>query len=269
MKKICIIITILIFYSCNSIKNKPLYILHSKEVKWEKLNPARGNKSPQAGTLWGNRNGNESTGFLAKFSNGFSSPPHIHNVTYRAIVIKGNIHNNDPEASLMWMQPGSFWTQPKGEAHITAAKGNENIAYVEIDNGPYLVKPTNEAFDNAEQPINIDASNLVWLSSKESKLINKNSTSSISHLWEYNESKGLLIKLPKNYNGKLTTIGSEMHAIIIKGELLFKEDKNSTITTLNSGSYFGSLNNIDLKLITNEIEETIIYIRTNGKIFVN
>lgn len=60
-----------------------------------------------------------------------------------------------------------------------------------------------------------------------------------------------------------------MHAIIIKGELLFKEDKNSTITTLNSGSYFGSLNNIDLKLITNEIEETIIYIRTNGKIFVN
>ena len=58
---------------------------------------------------------------------GFSSPPHIHNVTYRAMVIKGLVHNDDPEAENMWMPPGSFWTQPAGEAHITSAKGEENI----------------------------------------------------------------------------------------------------------------------------------------------
>lgn len=36
------------------------------------------------------------------------------------------------------MPLGSFWTQPSGEVHITAAKGEENIAYVEIDSGPDL-----------------------------------------------------------------------------------------------------------------------------------
>ena len=58
-----------------------------ENVKWEKLNPARGDKSPKAGTLWGDRKGKVATGFLAKFLDGFSSPPHIHNVSYRATYI--------------------------------------------------------------------------------------------------------------------------------------------------------------------------------------
>ena len=36
------------------------------------------------------------------------------------------------------MPAGSFWTQPAGEVHITSARGQETIAYVEIDEGPYL-----------------------------------------------------------------------------------------------------------------------------------
>ena len=87
-------------------------VLLSSEIKWEKLNPARGDQSPQAGTIWGDRKGEVATGFLAKFVDGFSSPPHIHNATYRAVVIKGSIHNDDPAAANMWMKPGSFWTQP-------------------------------------------------------------------------------------------------------------------------------------------------------------
>ena len=58
---------------------------------------------------------------------------------------------------------GSFWTQPKGEVHITAAKGTTNVAYIEIEEGPYLVLPTEEAFDSGERPINVDASNIVWI----------------------------------------------------------------------------------------------------------
>ena len=68
-------------------------VILASEVKWEKLNPARGDKSPQAGTLWGDRKGAVPTGFLAKFVDGSSSPPHIHNATYRAVVISGRIHN--------------------------------------------------------------------------------------------------------------------------------------------------------------------------------
>ncbi|MGB1038277.1 MAG: DUF4437 domain-containing protein, partial [Bacteroidia bacterium] len=71
------------------IENPTNKVILSSEIVWEKLNPARGDQSPQAGTIWGDRKGTEATGFLAKFVDGFSSPPHIHNVTYRAVVIKG------------------------------------------------------------------------------------------------------------------------------------------------------------------------------------
>ncbi|MEM6886248.1 MAG: DUF4437 domain-containing protein, partial [Verrucomicrobiota bacterium] len=138
-------------------------IVHVSDVKWEPLNPTRGHESPQAGTLWGDRKAEVPTGFLAKFVDGFSSPPHIHNVTYRAVVIHGNIHNDDPAAAKMWMPPGSFWTQPKGEAHITAAQGSLNMALVEINKGPYLVMHEEDAFESGEHPVNISASNLVWV----------------------------------------------------------------------------------------------------------
>lgn len=56
------------------------------------------------------------SGSLVTFVDGFQSPPHIHNITYRAVVIRGRIHNDDPEAARLWMEPGSYWTQPAGEA---------------------------------------------------------------------------------------------------------------------------------------------------------
>ncbi|MEO1173363.1 MAG: DUF4437 domain-containing protein, partial [Myxococcota bacterium] len=67
------------------------------------------------------------------------------------------------DAELLWMPPGSFWTEPKGEAHITAAQGPSNVAYVEIESGPYLVAPPTEAFRTGEYPINLHTSNIQWL----------------------------------------------------------------------------------------------------------
>jgi hypothetical protein len=96
------------------------------------------------------------------FERGFSSPPHIHNVSYRGIVIELRVHKDDPDAAKMWMPAGSYWTQPAGggvESHITAADGASNLAYIEIEDGPYLVRPADEAFDNGERPINVHASN--------------------------------------------------------------------------------------------------------------
>lgn len=112
----------------------------ASEIQWQKLNPARGDASPQAGTIWGDQTKDGESGFLVKFVDGFSSPPHIHNITYRGIVIGGGLHNDDPDAKHMWMEVGSYWTQPAGEVHITAARGS-SIGYVEIQSGPYLVKP--------------------------------------------------------------------------------------------------------------------------------
>jgi len=62
-------------------------VVTADNVEWGWLNPLRGDKSPAAGKLWGDRTKNEPAGFLVKFKKGFSSPPHIHNITYRGVVI--------------------------------------------------------------------------------------------------------------------------------------------------------------------------------------
>jgi len=244
-------------------------VMLSSEIVWEKLNPARGDKSPQAGTIWGDRKGTVATGFLAKFVDGFSSPPHIHNVTYRAVVIKGLVHNDDPKAENMWMSPGSFWTQPVGESHITSAKGKDVIALVEIDKGPYLVKPIEEAFDSGERPINIDACNVVWLNSSRTNWIDSESKAELSFLWEDKENdsmKGLFIKLPKGFDGAIESNGTILHSVIIKGELNYTMPQTETIKILDAGSYFSSTDKA-VHTVSNGLEnDVVIYVRTNGDI---
>lgn len=254
--------------STETIENPSNKVLLSAEIEWEKLNPARGEQSPQAGTIWGDRKGEVATGFLAKFVDGFSSPPHIHNATYRAVVIKGNIHNDDPTAANMWMKPGSFWTQPKGESHITSAKGEENIALVEIDKGPYLVQPIEEAYDNGERPLNIDAANVVWLNNKKSNWLNTDSKAEIRFLWDANGSKGLFVKLPKGYNGTLKTDGTELHAVVIQGDLNYTLPQNGETKMLDTGSSFSATSKA-IHTVSNTENEVILYFRTNGAIKID
>lgn len=259
-------VSYLIFVCASSASNSGhetgLKILPVTEVEWEQLNPARGDNSPRAGTLWGDRQKAVPTGFLAQFVDGFSSPPHIHNATYRAVVISGLIHNDDPAAAPMWMPAGSFWTQPAGEAHITSAEGTYNLALVEIDEGPYLVMATEDAFDNGERPVNIDPSNIVW--------IDKNSSTpfpygpQIAYLWgSLNEgaSSGTFVKLPATFSGKLNSYGSVFHAVIIKGQL---KHRGSGTHLLDPGSYFGS-EDTAIHAVSSADGEVILYIHTNGK----
>ena len=232
------------------------------EVKWEQLNPARGDKSPQAGTLWGDRKGAVPTGFLAKFVDGFSSPPHIHNATYRAVVISGSIHNDDPDAADMWMPAGSFWTQPKGEVHITAAKGATNVALVEIDKGPYLVLPPEKAFDSGERPINLDASNIVWVDPP--RMPASANGPKLAYLWgnlQDGQSNGTFVKLPAGFTGNIHSHGSTFRAVVIKGQPQYLGDN---IKTLEPGSYFSSKGEWVHEISSKAGEESIIYVRTDG-----
>ena len=144
---------------------KDYSVLATDDIEWGLLNPLRGDASPRAADLWGDRTKDMATGMLVKFNKGFSSPPHIHNISYRGIVIEGLMHNDDPAAEKMWLPAGSFWTQPAGEIHITAANARDNTIYLEIDSGPYLVLSAEKAFDNGERPVNMDERNLVWLDS--------------------------------------------------------------------------------------------------------
>ena len=236
------------------------------EVEWEQLNPARGDKSPQAGTLWGDRKGTVPTGFLARFVDDFSSPPHIHNTTYRAVVISGTIHNDDPDAADMWMTAGSFWTQPKGEVHITAARGNTNVALVEIDKGPYLVRPAAEAFDSGERPVNLDASNIVWVDPPG--IPPSVNGPKLAYLWgnlSDGQSNGTFIKLPAGFSGKIHSKGSIFHAVVIKGQPQYLGADGKI---LDPGSYIGSKGETMHQISSTAGEETTLYVRTNGKYVV-
>lgn len=248
--------------STASADSTSIRVVLASEVEWEALNPARGDMSPKAGTLWGDRNGEQATGFLAKFTDGFSSPPHIHNVTYRAVVIEGRIHNDDPKATIMWMGSGSFWTQPKGETHITAAKGESNIALVEIDQGPYLVRPPSQAFDSGERPLNLDTSNVVWLPLSQGN--EQLDGAYISYLWgryEQGHRSGSFVKVPAGFVGKISAPGTVLHAVIIQGNMMYGPDQAKDLTP---GSYFGAQGPSEHQITASGDRETVIYIRTNG-----
>ena len=258
-----VLIGILVAPGCTAQANPE--VVQLSEVTWEPLNPARGDKSPKAGTLWGDRNGADATGFLVSFVDGFSSPPHIHNVSYRGVVISGLVHNDDPEAADMWMPQGSFWTQPQGEVHITAAKGKTNIAYIEIEEGPYLVLPTEKAFDNGERPINVDASNIVWVNHPRGS----GSTGGvhISYLWgkpQENELHGTLLRLPADFAGTVASGGSTFRAVLIQGALQYHVVGGDDSKALEPGSYFGSEGQLTHRLSCESGEECIMYVRTDS-----
>lgn len=248
------------------------------EVNWGPLNPARGDASPRAGTLWGDRSGSGPTGFLVEFAEGFSSPPHIHNVSYRGVVISGLIHNDDPDSAPMWMPPGSFWTQPAGEIHITAAEGSHNLAYIEIEKGPYLVRPKEKAFDNGERPVNVDASNIVWLDASNSTWISQSGISAsaggpqIAFLWgspQDDHLSGALVKLPVGFSGKLESRGASFRAVVIQGLLQYQAAGKTGVKTLEPGSYFSSIGKSVHQVSCESQEECIIYVRMDGRVKVS
>ncbi|WP_020533190.1 DUF4437 domain-containing protein [Flexithrix dorotheae] len=248
-------------------------IVLASDIEWSPLNPARGDKSPQAGTIWGDRNGSGPTGFLVKFADGFSSPPHIHNVTYRGVVISGQIHNDDPEAAEMWMPAGSFWTQPAGEGHITSARGNINMAYIEIESGPYLVHPTEEAFDNGEKPVNVEQSNIVWLDAANLNWVDADKKTilgpKVAFLWgepQENELFGTLVKLPAGFKGKILSNAASFRAVVIQGSPVYHSSNvESESKTLETGSSFSSKGNAVHRVSNPGEKESLIYIRANAK----
>ncbi|MGB0695645.1 MAG: DUF4437 domain-containing protein [Rhodospirillaceae bacterium] len=248
-----------------------LEVVTRSEVTFQPLNPLRGDKSPQAGVLWGDIKQHAATGTLVQFRDGFSSPPHIHNITYRAVVISGEVHNDDPEAAPLWMEPGSFWTQPAGETHITAAQGERTTILLEIMEGPYLVQPSNEAFDNGERPVNIAARNVVWLDGSDVSWINSPTGSDgpeISFLWgvaKDGQRHGAFLRLPAGSAGRLESQGDWLKAVTVAGTLDHHTGDSGTPVRLELGSYFGAPNSIGHSVTCAETHDCLLYVTALGK----
>ncbi|PAY17171.1 hypothetical protein CKO51_22955 [Rhodopirellula sp. SM50] len=250
-------------------------VVLASEINWRHLNPARGDASPAAGTLWGDQTKDGESGFLVKFNDGFSSPPHIHNITYRGIVLAGGLHNDDPDAAPLWMPAGSWWIQPAGEVHITAAK-TQSVGYVEIQSGPYLVKAPQEAFDNGERPINVDASNIVWLGASNTTWIDGQTetqaetdaaqSAQLTFLWGNPDGEqvvGTMLKLPAGFDGQLQTDSPSLRVVVIKGQTRLHPDEGGEAKPLPAGSYFGSHGPASHRLSCDD--ECILYVRTQGR----
>ncbi|WP_167552018.1 DUF4437 domain-containing protein [Pseudoalteromonas rubra] len=81
-----------------SLGSNEVTIISTEQIEWGHLNPAWVIRARGLRTCG-------ETEMLVRFEPGFSSPPHIHNVSYRGIVIEGPLHNDDPQAKAMWMPP--------------------------------------------------------------------------------------------------------------------------------------------------------------------
>ena len=250
-------------------------VILRSDITFQPLNPARGDASPKAGVVWGDIKKNVPSGALLEFADGFSSPPHIHNITYRAVVISGAIYNGDPNAKKMWMGPGSFWTQPAGESHITAApNGSKGTAFLEILEGPYLVNPSDQAFDNGEKPVNITQGNVVWLDSADvtwvDQLASTSSTDGVkmAFLWgkpQDGQKNGTFLKLPAGFSGELRGNEATLRAVIVQGHIGHRLSGDASAKTLEPGSYFGSTGNTAHQIACETEEGCILYMSTEGK----
>ena len=250
-------------------------VVSGSDIDFVPLNPARGDASPQAGFLWGDIRKDVPSGVLLKFADGFSSPPHIHNITYRAVVISGAVHNDDPEAANMWMGPGSFWMQPAGEVHITSAQsGSGATAFLEILEGPYLVQPSHQAFDTGERPMNLAERNVVWLTPKDVTWISQTENAvaennvKISFLWgrpNAGELNGTFLKLPPRFEGELIGNDAWLRAVVIQGRTTHRLDNASEAINLLPGSYFGSKGGATHRISCTAKDECLYYVRTKGK----
>ncbi|MEO0575314.1 MAG: DUF4437 domain-containing protein [Pseudomonadota bacterium] len=247
-------------------------VVKPNDVNYIPLNPSRGDRSPQAGVLWGDIRQDVASGVLLKFADGFSSPPHIHNITYRAVVIAGDMHNDDPDAEKLWMGPGSFWTQPAGENHITAAKpGSGATAFLEILTGPYLVQPALEAFETGERPINLLSSNLVWMGANDFEWIRTASSTGIGPevalLWgdlDMGMPSGSLVRLPSSYAGNISSTGGMLRSVVIQGQLSHTVTTVSDTTTIGPGGFFESEEGVPHSLACQKGKACVLYVRTDG-----
>ncbi|GHA13943.1 hypothetical protein GCM10008090_24650 [Arenicella chitinivorans] len=240
-------------------------VIAKDNIEWGLLNPLRGDASPRAANLWGDRTQDIATGMLVKFKKGFSSPPHIHNISYRGVVIEGFLHNDDPAAEKMWLSTGSFWTQPAGETHITAANGQDNLIYLEIDSGPYLVLSDDKAFDNGERPINVDERNLIWLDTKDVKWLKKNQAQ-IAYLWGAPQSaNGSFVKLPTGFKGTIEN-DQGLKAVVVRGKAFHQWNNEKKKTELSPSSFFRSEAKGKHKI--NVENAVVLYINSNGRYIV-
>ena len=182
-------------------------------------------------------------------------------MSYRAVVIRGLIHNGHPDADELWMPPGSFWTQPKGGVHITAAQGQDVLAIVEIEEGPYLVHPVDEAFDTTEPARNLVPGEIAWSAAPASDGVE------VAPLWGDGGSggpSGTLIQLSSGEATVLDKSVGTLHAVVVSGRPTHRAQAGGKTQELEPGCYLSSTGSAKHSVVCGEGTDCILYVRTTG-----
>lgn len=229
------------------------------------LNPDRGDAAPQASVLWGDIREDMASGTLLRFKDGFSSPPHIHNITYRAIVIEGDVHNAPPEEPQVWMGPGSFWAQAAGENHITEAKpGASALAFLEIQEGPYKVMPPEERFSSPDESVNLKAEDMEWTSVAGAGWADGDDAIEATSLWgsdEAGQPHGRLVRMGAGSSATITFADRALKAVVIDGSVEHSVEGVSDPVALGEGAYF-STNAAVPNSLNCTASSCLVYLRT-------
>ncbi len=122
-----------------------------------------------------------------------------------------------------------------------------------------------EAFDSGERPINVDASNIVWID--QPGIPASAHRPKLAYLWgnpQGDQLNGTLVKLPAGFTGKINSHGSTFRAVVIKGQPQYQVSEKE-VNTLEPGSYFSSKGESVHQVSCEAEEECIIYVRSEGK----
>ncbi len=246
----------------------PSGVVLVSDADWQQLNPKRGDQSPKAATLWGDRAGPGPSGFLLKPVDGFSSPPHVHTAPYLGVVISGAIHNAEPSAEVLFLPPGSFWTQPEGAVHITACS-RDCLAYIEFEGG-YDVLPVEGATGDPATAVALQPASIPW-EDRTGPPASANGPQ-VAELWgdpQAGQPSGSLVRIPAGKTGTIRTDTWMFHAVAIDGRAKYREEGKNQAAPLDPGAYFLARAGSDHQISCGEEADCTLYVRSRGRIQVS
>ncbi len=154
---------------------------------------------------------------------------------------------------------------------MSAASGAINLAYIEIDAGPYLVQPSAKASDNGERLLSIEAGNLVWLDGGDVGFIPAGDRScrvETAYLWDNagTGERASLVRLPHGYAGQIATGAATLRAVTATDGISYASLTMQQAATLTKGSYFGSSGRASHRIGCSAKPSCVLYLRTAGAI---
>ena len=112
---------------------------NAADVEWAPLNP----EQPE-GPSWVVLEGDPTQGaftMMAKLGAGFETPLHKHPSGFTGVVISGEVSHGASKDAVKVIGPGTLWTEPANEAHVTGCVGDEDCVFVGRMDGPMAMTP--------------------------------------------------------------------------------------------------------------------------------